>query len=254
MSDLPPSTSWQNPELVQHFLRNVRGAIPLAIEQIDIMLQIIAAARERVSTFLDLGCGDGILAAAILDEYPDARGILIDESEVMLDVARRRLDVHAARVEFIHADFHETGWMSEVAAAAPFDAVVTAFSIHHASDPRKREIYGEVFELLTPGGLFLNFEHVASATRWTESVMDDYVIDAIFGEAIKRAPGRNRAEIARDYYDRATGGRTLAPLEVQCDWLREIGYENVECFLKVQELAVFGGQRGGESQRLAVSS
>ena len=44
---------------------------------------------------------------------------------------------------------------------------------------------------------------------------------------------------------RAGNGEHLAPLEVQLDWLRECGFVNVECFLKVLELAVFGGQRGG---------
>ena len=246
MSDFPPSPSWENPELVQHFLQNVRGAIPIAIEQIDMMLRLISAARERVATFLDLGCGDGLLAAAILDDQPTARAFLIDESEAMLGVARRRLDRHAGRVEFIHADFQQPGWSSRVATGAPYDAIVSAFAIHRASAQRKRQIYGEVFALLAPGGLFLNFECVASATRWTESVLDDYLIDAIFGEAIKRSPGKKRSEIAREYYDRPANARTLAPLEVQCDWLREIGFENVDCFLKVLELAVFGGQRAGE--------
>lgn len=35
----------------------------------------------------------------------------------------------------------------------------------------------------------------------------------------------------------------LAPAYVQCAWLREIGYADVDCFLKVFELAVFGGRR-----------
>jgi ubiquinone/menaquinone biosynthesis C-methylase UbiE len=246
MSELPIAANWQNPELVQNFLQNVRGAIPLAIEQIDMMLRLLGAARERIDTFLDLGCGDGVLAAAILDEYPHARGLLIDESDAMLNAARRRLDRHADRVEFIRADFHQPGWTRELAGRPSFDALVSAFAIHRANDERKRQIYREIFDLLSAEGLFLNFEHVASATRWTESVWDDYLIDAIFGQAIQRSPGKTRAEIARDYYDQATlAGQSLAPLEVQCDWLREIGFEHVECFLKIQELAVFGGQRGG---------
>ena len=243
MSDFPPSPGWQDPELVQHFLQNVRGAIPITIEQIEMMLGLIAASRERISTFLDLGCGDGLLAAAILDEQPSAHAILIDESAAMLDVARRRLDRHAGRVKYLHVDFQATGWIDRVAGGAPFDAVVSAFAIHRANDERKRQIYREVFGVLAPGGIFLNCEHVASATRWTESVLDDYVIDAIFGEEIKRSPAKARAEIARDYYERAASSRTLAPLEVQCHWMQEIGFEDVECFLKVLELAVFGGQK-----------
>ena len=34
----------------------------------------------------------------------------------------------------------------------------------------------------------------------------------------------------------------LLPVEVQCDWLREIGYEEVDCYFRVYELAVFGGR------------
>jgi len=246
MPDEPLVSARSQPALVREFLQNVRGAIPLSIEQIETMLQLIAAAREQVHTFLDLGCGDGFLAAAILDEQPTARGYLIDESEAILTTARRQLEPHRARVEFRLADFHQAGWTREVAAGAPFDAVVSGFAIHHTPEERKRALYREIFELLQPGGLFLNIEHVASATRWTESAWDDYTIDAIFGDQLRAAPGKSRADVAREYYARSDRAANVhAPLEVQCDWLRELGFENVDCFLKVQELAVFGGQRPG---------
>lgn len=35
----------------------------------------------------------------------------------------------------------------------------------------------------------------------------------------------------------------LAPVELQCEWLREIGFEDVDCYFKVFEFAVFGGRR-----------
>ena len=239
-----PSHVWNNPEVARQFLQNVRGAIPLAIEQIDMMLRLLAAARNEVSTFVDLGCGDGVLSAAILAEHPHARGIAVDLSDTMLDAARQQLQTHASRIEFVRADFSQRDWSSKVARVGPFDAVVSAFAIHHLADIRKRELYAEIFDLLLPGGMFINIEHVASATRWTESIWDDYMIDAIFGAHLKNAEGKSRAEVARDYYNRADkDANVLAPLEVQCDWLRAIGYENVECYLKVLELAMFGGQK-----------
>jgi hypothetical protein len=46
-------------------LEGVRGAIPLALKQIDVMLRVIEKTQPNVNTFLDLGCGDGILGRAI---------------------------------------------------------------------------------------------------------------------------------------------------------------------------------------------
>ena len=41
----------------------------------------------------------------------------------------------------------------------------------------------------------------------------------------------------------------LAPVEMQCDWLREIGYEEVDCYFRVYELAVFGGRKPKQCNR-----
>jgi len=30
-------------------------------------------------------------------------------------------------------------------------------------------------------------------------------------------------------------------LEKQCEWLREIGFNEVDCYMKIFELALFGG-------------
>ena len=243
MIEDPPASSGSG--FVEKFLQNVRGAVPLSIEQIDMMLRLISAARENgIGNFLDLGCGDGVLATAIFDEYPDAHGLLVDFSEPMLEAARRQVHSHGRHVEFLQADFHHASWARRVAPHAPLDVVVSGFAIHHLPDARKRELFREIYDLLSPEGIFINIEHVASATRWTESVLDDYTIDAIFGTELKASRGKPRAQVARDYYTRAASDEhILAPLEVQCDWLREIGFADVECFLKVQELAVFGGQR-----------
>jgi len=245
LAPMPDELPGQSPDFAAKFLQNVRGAIPLTIEQIDAMLQLIAAARgESIGAFLDLGCGDGFLSSAILDDHPQAHGVLVDVSTPVLSAARRQLQAHVHRLEFLETDFRQPAWVRRVAPHAPFDTVVSAFALRHLPDARKKALFGEILELLAPEGIFINIEHVSSATRWTDSVLDDYMIDAVFGRELKAAHGKTRADVARDYYARATNEPAIVPpLEVQCDWLRELGYENVECYLKVLELAVFGGQK-----------
>jgi cyclopropane fatty-acyl-phospholipid synthase-like methyltransferase len=232
-------------DLASQFLKTAENSVPLAIEQIDIMLRLIGAARDPVKRFLDLGSGDGVLSAVILDEYPGAQGVLIAPSMSALNSARKRLYNYGSSMTLLTADLASPEWLAAVQSAIPFDAVVSAFAIGHLAAARKRTLYAELLPLLATDGIFLNIEHVASATRWTESILDDYVINALFGSVIQESPGKSRAEVAREYFARAGNGEHLAPLEVQLDWLRECGFVNVECFLKVLELAVFGGQRGG---------
>jgi hypothetical protein len=50
---------------------------------------------------------------------------------------------------------------------------------------------------------------------------------------------------ARCYRRSSQNAPSCSPLEVHCDWLRETSYVNVDCYLKVLELAIFGGQRPG---------
>jgi predicted methyltransferase len=86
-----------------------------------------------------------------------------------------------------------------------FDVIVTSLAIHHLSHERKHSIYGEVFSLLNPGGIFCNLEHVDSPTASLHEHFLSCVRDKI-------------ASFAREEYsDR------LLSLETQLNWLRQIG-------------------------------
>lgn len=240
---------WQGATLANAYLDGVRGAIPLAAEQIDVMLRLIRAARPRVGAVLDLGCGDGILGHAILDDFASDNPtvVLADFSQPMLDRARARLAGYE-NARFVVVDYGDAGWPAFVTSGklpARYDVVVSGFSIHHQPDARKREIYAEIYDLLAPGGIFLNLEHVASATPWGETLFADYMVDSLYVHFVsKNGETRTRDEIGREYYYRPDkDANILAPLEAQCHWLREVGFTRVDCFLKIFELALFGGVR-----------
>ncbi|MBI5875181.1 MAG: class I SAM-dependent methyltransferase [Deltaproteobacteria bacterium] len=235
---------WKTESLVQTFLQGVRGGIPFAAEQINIMLRLVAARGIPVERFLDLGCGNGILSQAILAHYPQAKGILVDFSEPMLKEAKNQLSGDASSLQFALVDFGAPEWVNSVTSKTPFDVIVSGLAIHHQPDTRKKELYAEIFNLLKPGGLFINMEHVASHTDWIESVWDNFFIDSLYDFHERKRVKKSREQISEEFAHRQDKeANILAPVELQCEWLCEIGFKDVDCYFKVFEFAVFGGRR-----------
>lgn len=234
---------WKLPEIVNRFL-SYRAAIPLAQEQIGVMISILKTRGEPVESFLDLGCGDGILGAAILGQYPTARGVLADFSEPMLEQACEQLKEYRDHLIFENLDYGRPDWVKRVQAYRPFDAIVSGYSIHHQPDIRKRQVYEEIFSLLSPGGWFVNIEHVSSEAQLNIDLFEHHYVAARY--AIEKQQGGSRSfdELSAEYKNRPDkAANILAPTELQCDWLREIGYEEVDCYFRVFELAVFAGRK-----------
>ncbi len=237
------ATIWKLPAIVNRFL-SYRAAIPLAQEQISVMMSILKMREQPVENFLDLGCGDGILGVAILGEYPSALGVLADFSEPMLEQAREQLKEYTGQLAFENLDYGDKAWVNRIQAKGPFDAVVSGYSVHHQPDVRKREIYQEIHSLLKPGGWFVNIEHVSSSSQLNVDLFERHYTSARYAIEKQNGGTRTLGQIVEEYTNRPDkAANILAPVELQCNWLREIGYEDVDCYMRIYELAVFGGRR-----------
>jgi ubiquinone/menaquinone biosynthesis C-methylase UbiE len=234
---------WKLPAIVDRYL-SYRAAIPLAQQQIGVMMSILRTRRESVENFLDLGCGDGILGAAILGEHPSAHGVLVDFSEPMLEQARAQLKEYDTQLSFVNLDYGDPGWINKIQSFGPFDAIVSGYSIHHQPDERKQEIYQEIFSLLKPGAWFVNIEHVSSEAMTNIDLFEDHYVSARYAIEQRNGGTRSFEELEQEYKNRPDkAANILAPVELQCDWLREIGYEEVDCYFRIYELAVFAGHK-----------
>lgn len=230
------ATIWQSPEVTRIFLKGVRGAFPYAVDQLAIMCQILRAGRP-LRRFLDLGCGDGVLAAMIFQNWPDVELVLIDFSDPMLEAARARF---GGRATILKRDFAISGWADDLGL---FDAVGSGFAIHHHPDDRKQRIYREIFSLLVPGGWFINIEHTASASPLGNRLWEEQMVDALHQHRHQENPLTTREQVRYEFATRQEReADILSPVWEQCQWLRAIGFADVDCFFKSYELAVFGGR------------
>lgn len=235
-------SAWRTQASTDHYLAGVRAAIPLAREQINLMHRIIEAVVPEVTAFADLGCGDGVLGHSLFSHYPDARGVFVDFSEPMLESASERFAGSGYDISLELADLSAPGWLAAVNDDPQFDVVVSGFSIHHLTNERKHDLYQEIYGLLRPGGLFLNVEHVAPQAPLVRQLFDDLFIDSLFAYQFDARGAASREDVERDYYARPDQyDNVLASVDEQCAWLREIGYGGVDCYLKILEIALFGG-------------
>ena len=236
-------SKWETRELVQTFLEGVRGAIPGARFQLEVLDKIVSAWCPLPSTILDLGCGDGVLGRMLFDAHPAARVTFADFSEPMLEALRKQI-IGNPRATVVKADFATPLWIKAFEVEERFDVVVSGFAIHHQPDDRKRELYAEIHGLLREGGVFLNLEHVTSPTPSVSALFDSFFVDHLLDFHRETTPDKSRHEVEEAYYQRPDKKENvLASVETQCQWLRDIGFQDVDCFFKIFELALFGGRK-----------
>jgi len=203
---------WTSAEHALDYLGRA-DSIPHRVEGESILLEFIPAGVRRV---LDLGTGDGRLLAIVKLAHPEASAVAMDFSPAMLDAARQRFrgDASIAILEHNLED--------PLPPSGKFDAVVSSFAIHHLIHERKRSLYAEIYDSLTPGGVFCNLEHVASPTP---ELHEEFL--RRIGYSLETEDPSNK----------------LLDVETQLGWLRETGFMDVDCQWKCRELALVTGRR-----------
>jgi tRNA (cmo5U34)-methyltransferase len=170
-----------------------------------------------VRRVLDLGSGDGRLLDLVLRARPEASGVAVDFSPLMLERLHARFN-GSARVQIVAHNLDDVLPVS----LGSFDAVVSSFAIHHLEHNRKRDLYAEIFAALGAGGVFCNLEHVASASAYGH------------GRFLEANGIRPEDE---------DPSNKLLDVHTQLEWLRAIGFVDVDCYWKWRELALLVGRR-----------
>jgi tRNA (cmo5U34)-methyltransferase len=205
---------WTSDERALGYLAQA-DALPHRDEGESVLLDQLPRDCRRV---LDLGTGDGRLPELLRRRRPGVSCVGLDFSSAMLDSARRRF-AREDEVVFMYHDL--TRPLPDIGS---FDAIVTSLATHNLSPERQRTLYEDVFEMLVPGGVFCNLEHVGSSTPRLH--------EAFYGRIAHMSEFNHQT------------CETVA-LSTHLRWLRELEFDDVDCHWKWLEIALIGGVRRG---------
>jgi tRNA (cmo5U34)-methyltransferase len=178
---------------------------------------------------LDIGAGTGLLSALLMERYPGARLTLLDISDQMLEVARRRFSNHPY-TRYITGDY------STKDLGGRYDLICSALSIHHLTHDDKRALCDRVYDALNPGGIFVNADQVAGETATLDREYLQY-----WDEFVRRGP--LSADEQAGILKRRAALDNNAKLSVQLKWLRDCGFLDVDVVYRNRTFVVISGRK-----------
>ncbi|WP_338751136.1 class I SAM-dependent methyltransferase [Bacillus sp. FJAT-52991] len=201
--------------------------IPCFDDFYSIPISLIESGKKDPSV-LDIGAGTGLFSAFLKEKFPQAQLTLIDLSEKMLEIAKKRFNHEEIR--YVTADYTKYQFEEQT-----FDIIISSLSIHHLSDEEKRKLYQNVYKWLNPGGIFINADQVLGHTPFIDSLYKQDWQQKIAASGLTKQQLETAHE--RTKLDR------MSTLQQQLDWLTESGFHDVDCVYKYFNFVVLFGRK-----------
>ncbi len=186
---------------------------------------IIYLSSKKFKTILDLGAGTGLLSQYLYQYFPKAKYTLVDISDKMLSIARKRFE-HLPNFNYIIEDY------SKKLPENRYDLIASALSIHHLTEPEKVKLYKNVYHSLNKNGFFLNIDQYNSQNESVEKQFENVWVDTI----LKNFPGVGHADFKSWKERRKLDKETTIENEIQK--LKRIGFKDVDCVYKYWKFGV----------------
>lgn len=231
-----------NEEHSREFIDYGHYFVPQREAQLDIVCRLIPPGDEAFHV-LELCCGEGLLAEAILERFPNCTLHGYDGSPEMLKQAFSRLDRFGRRFVPGQFDLVAADWRRPAFAVR---AVVSMLCIHHLDGQQKKELFRDIGAMLSPSGVFLIADLVEPASSLAKKLAAEDWDEAVKG----RAQAQDGDESAFEYFQKRQWNiyhypdpfDKPSPLADQLRWLEEAEFTGVDVYWMAAGHAIFGGQ------------
>jgi SAM-dependent methyltransferase len=188
--------------------RQQEAYLPDREQRFAAMLEVVDAVTDGAAPrLLDLAGGTGTIALRTLARFPSAEVTLVDLDPALLALAATSL---RGRATVTTADLRQPDWVGALP-HREYDAVLTATALHWLHGDRLTALYAEIRDVLRPGGVFVNADH-----------MPDDGLPNLGKRLAARAETRRSGRYAAgavlswsDWWDRAAADPVLAPLVIR---------------------------------------
>ena len=206
--------------------RAIRTFIPGYDQMLETICWWLSKVVPNGGVIIELGGGTGALAHAVLSKLPEMQMEIWDIDRNMLGAAADRLQKFSTRVTLREKSFTER--------PGPCDAVVATLSLHHIPTlDAKRAVYQNIFEALTPGGIFLNGDCTIDATEPAHTTMTRYWLDFMATQGVSEEEGLR-------HLDAWSKEDTYQQIYDELSALAQAGFPRPDVFWKQGPMAVYG--------------
>ena len=205
-----------------------RKLVPHFDDFYGMALEQIPYPHDAAIRILDLGAGTGLLSSLAAELFPNARFTLADISSEMLAKARERF-AGSDQFEYLLIDLeHEP-------LTGSYEVAFSSLALHHLEHNLLAEVFRKAYAVLVPGGVFINADQTLGTSKTNEAKYQaHWTADVI-------AQGTGETDLA-EAVERLKVDKT-ATLVDQMTWLREAGFEDVDCWYKHYRMAVYSGRK-----------
>lgn len=230
----------------QNFIDFGRYFVPERETQLRTICDLIMSS-DTPFEILELCCGEGLLAGALLERFSKATVHGFDGSPEMLKQAGTTLASYGKRFQTRQFDLAETNWREM---PARFGAVVSSLAVHHLNGIEKQTLFRDVLAMLKPGGSLIIADIIEPAgSAGTDLAAKDW------DEAThQRALELDGNTDAFEYFQREKWNYFRYPdpydkpssLFEQLKWLDAAGFVEVDVFWLKAGHAIYGGRKPGD--------